>query len=115
MRIKAAGTVTLNGTLSANGANQTGAGSGGGIYVTCKRFDGMGGTLSANGGASIFGGGGGGGGGGRIALLRETDGSSSLTTAVNGGAAGGDGVVGDVGTVVLAIISPPAGTLMIVR
>ncbi|MCL1857191.1 MAG: hypothetical protein FWF84_06100, partial [Kiritimatiellaeota bacterium] len=58
VRIDAAGTVTVNGSLVANGQDtgaqsQWGAGSGGGIYVTCTRFTGTG-WLRANGGADIL-------------------------------------------------------------
>jgi hypothetical protein len=60
-----ADTVTLNGTLTANGRSGQAGGSGGGILVDCRRFSGAG-ALSANGGnGSDYSGGGG---GGRIAV-----------------------------------------------
>lgn len=68
-----AGTVTINGTISANGdfgkASRGGSGSGGGIYINCRVLAGTTGIVRANGGST---GGtyyGGGGGGGRIAVL----------------------------------------------
>jgi hypothetical protein len=78
VRIEADGLVTVNGTVTANGANAVrpgnmggGGGSGGGIYITCASFEGSAsGILRANGGNGIMGNGagGGGGGGGRIAV-----------------------------------------------
>ena len=73
VRIEAAGTATVNGTINADGtatsgANQPGGGSGGAIYINCASFAGTNGLLTAKGGNS---GGtlGGGGGGGRIAVV----------------------------------------------
>ena len=70
VRIQASGTVTIDGTVTANGAqpaNWGGGGAGGGIYISCATFGGSStGLLSATGGA--HGGSSGGGGGGRIAL-----------------------------------------------
>ena len=70
IRIEAAGMVTVNGTLTANGGSVTdaGGGAGGGIYIACDVFAGTGGVVRANGGASGSTHGGGGG-GGRIAVL----------------------------------------------
>ena len=79
IRIEASGTVTLDGTLSANGGSDNyagsnvagGGGSGGGIYVLCTAFSGGGsGILRANGadGDTYSAYTGGGGGGGRIAI-----------------------------------------------
>jgi hypothetical protein len=75
VRIEApGGTVTINGTISANGKNGTldgGGGSGGSIYITCDAFaDSTNGLLRAHGGGSAAGGGGGG--GGRIAVQYAT-------------------------------------------
>jgi PKD repeat protein len=76
VRIEADGKVTVNGTVTANGANAVrpgnmggGGGAGGGIYITCSSFSGTG-ILRANGGNGIMGNGagGGGGGGGRLAV-----------------------------------------------
>lgn len=63
--LEARGTVLLDGTLSANGADAlyySGGGSGGGIFVCSQRFSG-GGTLRANGGSGANERGGNGGGG----------------------------------------------------
>jgi hypothetical protein len=75
VRIEAAGKVTINGAITADGNGSphptAGGGSGGSIFITCGTVAG-GGTISANGGAS--GGeshGGGAGAGGRIALVYD--------------------------------------------
>ena len=80
IRIEAdAGTVTVNGTLSANGGNATeahaGGGSGGSIHITCRTFTGTAaGLVSAQGGRRGEGdvADGGAGGGGRIAIIYQT-------------------------------------------
>ncbi len=71
----AGGRVTINGTVTANGATAStgfgygGGGAGGGIYISCATFSGSStGLLSAAGGDSGSGKYGGGGGGGRIAV-----------------------------------------------
>ncbi len=65
--IEAAGAVTVNGSISANGTNVSelgGGGSGGSVYLQCGTFGGTAnGQISASGGNS-----GNGGGGGRIAI-----------------------------------------------
>ena len=76
IRIETPGTAHIDGLLSANGGNayRGGGGSGGGIYIHCRRF--AGGTsalLSANGGDYTYATApelAGGGGGGRIAIWR---------------------------------------------
>jgi hypothetical protein len=75
VRIEAAGKVTLNGAITADGNgshSRAGGGSGGSVFITCNAVAG-GGTLSAN-GAAINGenGEGGAGAGGRIALAYDT-------------------------------------------
>ena len=73
IRIQASGTVTINGSLKANGRRGAspsggytgGGGAGGGIFVNCSRYSGSG-AMQANGGTSATPGGGGG--GGRIAV-----------------------------------------------
>ncbi|MBU4497566.1 MAG: hypothetical protein KKG09_06150 [Verrucomicrobia bacterium] len=73
IRIDASGTITNNGTISANGGNGggtwAGGGSGGGIYLTCKTLSGTNSVFSVHGGnvSVSYGTYGGGGGGGRIA------------------------------------------------
>jgi len=93
----------LNGTLSANGGAPSGyeaAGSGGGIYVRCKRFNGTAtGWMQANGGNG--GSESGGGGGGRIAVWSQfLDWPFTNNVAVNPGTAvGGYIPVATLGTV----------------
>ena len=98
------GTVTVNGTISANGSapspinRQGGGGSGGSIYIVCSQLTG-GGLISADGGA----GGnradwesGGGGGGGRIKLDYSAS-SFTGTVSVAGGSGGTGASVGEAG------------------
>ena len=77
IRIQAAGTVTVNGALRADGGDAGywggsagGGGSGGGISIVCRILAGTNGVVSADGGGS--GELGGAGGGGRIALFFDT-------------------------------------------
>ncbi|MDD5706583.1 MAG: hypothetical protein PHR35_11705 [Kiritimatiellae bacterium] len=122
IRIEADATVNLNGTLTANGQDQTltgsdseGGGSGGSIYVRCHRFAGTtaGAVLSANGGSgsaddtrSAAGG------GGRIAVWRVYDCHAGTAPRANGGTCLA-GAAGD-GTVVWGWL-PPAGTVMLLK
>jgi hypothetical protein len=102
IRILAAGTVTINGTITANGAGgsvKAGGGSGGGICIRCLRLTGAG-NIRANGG-NPSNTDGGGGGGGRIALYIITApyylGTIAFTPTVAGGTAttypGGAGTI----------------------
>jgi len=72
VRIEATGTVTINGSIMANGSNTTaygyGGGAGGSVYITCNTFGGTtNGVINVNGGNTdpTYSGGGG---GGRIAV-----------------------------------------------
>ncbi len=105
VRIEAEGTVTVNGTVSANGGfgnkNRGAGGSGGAIYITCRTMIGSG-TVSANGGdAHEFNGGG----GGRIAISVNADAQQSegvpdiLFTLFGGLSPNANGTSGDIGTV----------------
>lgn len=84
VRIQAdGGTVTINGTISANGgagvnisSGGSGAGSGGGIYISCNTFAANNGMIRANGGAA--GGWGGAGGAGRVAIVCSSATQSGL-------------------------------------
>ncbi len=101
IRIEASGTVTLNGTLTANGGdhnNRSGGASGGGIYIKCATFSGSNGVMSAIGGSNTSTYAVAGGSGGRIAVLSKYQ-FWSGTTNVVGGTAGGGGAAGDTGTV----------------
>lgn len=69
--------VTVNGAISVNARtptlSQSGGGSGGSIYITCRTFRSTTGVLRANGSkAQEDGGNGGGGAGGRIAIVYDT-------------------------------------------
>jgi hypothetical protein len=113
IRVVAGGTVALDGTLSANGQNGPGwgssGGSGGGIYVTCRRLEGAG-TLAANGGNG-YNTSGSGGGGGRIAVWYSYGDHAPLNASVTAGAVG---PAGDVGTIVWGHI-PGGGTVIFLR
>jgi hypothetical protein len=85
--IEARGSVTVDGTITANGANvqsYAGAGSGGGIFIRAARFaGGTLGTLRANGGA--YGSqAGGAGGGGRIAVWHGAIGREEAARLLSG-------------------------------
>ena len=97
LKITVTGTLTLNGRISANGADAFGQGSGGGsggsVWLTAGTFTGTG-TISADGGAGDFPDGGGGG-GGRIAI---DYGTNQFTGAIS--VFGGEGFVnGGAGTI----------------
>ena len=95
VRIAAAGTVNLHGTITADGYPLPGGatdwacgGSGGGIYITCDTLGVAAGLLSADGGSGWGGYGGlGGGGGGRVALISVADNFAGTITvdALTGG------------------------------
>ncbi len=81
--------VTLDGTITANGLDaqktEAGAGSGGGVYISCQVLAGNGGLIRANGGKGGTSGGGAGG-GGRIALhYEELGGSPAIRLQANRG------------------------------
>jgi hypothetical protein len=86
IRLVVAGTVELNGLISASGAtgwqDDAGGGSGGSIWISTRRFTGDG-TLAAIGGDGDFFGGGGGG-GGRIAIYSPSNTFSGFISAVGG-------------------------------
>ena len=145
LRIVAAGSVTVNGALSADGedgeipGSGAGGGSGGAIFVDCGTFSGSG-ALTADGNA-IANTDSGGGGGGRIAVwINASDADRAVilaggipskatvgpthfdfsgTTSVTNGV--GWGVVNDPpngatpGTVVFIFIPPPEGTVVTVK
>ena len=106
-------TLTVDGSITANGLNgapdNSGGGSGGSVFLSALAFEGKG-SLSANGGNGEWFDGGGGS-GGRIAVYRTADlFSGALSVAGGGGSARAeDGTVykGSVAGVVW--LSPPAG------
>ncbi len=103
LKINLSGTMTVNGTFSADGnspgsnATERGGGSGGSLWINGGALAGSG-TIRANGGSGAVGAGGGGGGGGRIALGVTSNTFSGLYQ-VSGGARGTSGHAGYAGTI----------------
>ncbi|MCW5551443.1 MAG: hypothetical protein KIS67_04670 [Verrucomicrobiae bacterium] len=111
VRLVVGGTLRIDGSITANGANATnsraGGGSGGSVWLSAQTISGTG-SLSANGGAGepIHGGGGG---GGRIATYFTTNSFSGTTTAQ----AGTGFVTGGAGTIYTRNLSQPVGHLLV--
>jgi hypothetical protein len=105
IRLEVAGTLTVNGAITANGKaaifQNTGGGAGGSIWLDAGAINGNG-AISANGGPGEPGAGGGGG-GGRIALYFITNNFTGVTSA--SGAAGDS--PGQNGTIVATNLSAP--------
>ncbi len=82
VRIVAAGTVTVNGQILANGtysgSSHSGGGSGGGVYIACQVFAGTGGVIQAIGGNSGSDGDGAPGAGGRIAVKYDVTAQNAM-------------------------------------
>ena len=108
VRIEAAGTVSVNGLISANGEDgsvtSVGGGSGGGVYIVCRNLSGDFGAITVNGGkgdASFAACGGGA--GGRIAVIytNAVDQTSlpGLTFAAGYGLGGAAPYNGELGTI----------------
>jgi hypothetical protein len=101
VRVEAGGTVTMAGSITANGTGTAagGGGSGGGVYIRCRTTAGAG-SISANGGPGLNNSGfiAGNGGGGRVALADWIQDTFSGVIAVNPGS--GSGTAGKAGTVV---------------
>ncbi len=118
----ASGTVTINGTLSANGNNgigvaNYGAGGGGGggsVWIVCDKLDG-GGLLAAKGGTGVSGfTAGGGGAGGRMALSYTTSTFTGTVSVASGtGGAAGDRPAGQAGYP--GTLSQPGGGDFVVK
>lgn len=119
VQIRATETVDVQGTFTANGGTGTsgdsGAASGGAIYIQCATFIGhSNGVLRANGGAGSVTKGAGGG-GGRIAVWRVQDRSTSdIASTVDGGGAVASAQYGENGTIVWGWLPPP-GTVLSIR
>lgn len=114
VRVQASGDVTLHGTISANGLKdpeapgwRSGGGSGGGIYVTCRRLLGSSGLLEAKGGGPTYGEGGGGG-GGRVAVWASRYGFPGTLTALFGTSGYAVTLNGATGTVVRGYLPEPS-------
>ena len=114
----------INGAMNVNGGtvggdvSDAGAGSGGGIYLSCRTLQGTNGNLRANGGSAAASNGGYGGGGGRIAVWSTFDLSSTQTWTIT--ASPGPGKVsvapardGGTGTVFWGFLPIPEPGLMI--
>jgi hypothetical protein len=111
-------TVDLEGLISANGGAAilhgfSASGSGGGIYIACKKFAG-------NGSLTVIGGGapgwvGGVGGGGRIAVWRRSHTFTGTASAVNGDNGSGNGMGGAEPGTIFWGSSRSTGTLIYVR
>jgi len=100
LQLTVAGTLQVDGTLTANGGNGSGVagggGAGGSIYVNAGALAGSGGiTVNGGNGAGSFGGGGG---GGRIVIVAGTDLFTGNLAATGGGGAN----YGGAGTIYLA-------------
>jgi hypothetical protein len=118
IRFTVAGTLLLNGTISANGVSFTpghgGCGSGGSIWLTTGTLQGSG-SISANGGTGRSDCDGGGGGGGRIALYYGTNVSFDLAQqlSASGGGPFTCSTFGQTGTVYIATTTlPPSLTVL---
>ncbi len=103
--MRVAGTLTVNGHISADGnaalVEGAGGGAGGSIWVTTRAIDGFG-SITANGGQGEANGGGGGG-GGRIAIYSRTNSFVGATSAAGGAGAN----PGQDGTLLITNISAP--------
>ena len=102
IRLSVTNRVLLNGSITANGIsapaiNYCGGGSGGGIFILCRQFDGYGALNASGGRGGNFSSGGGG--GGRIAVWSAMQGFSG-TIAVTGGVGTAADRYGQTGTVV---------------
>ncbi len=134
VQLRALDTVTIMGTITANGwcgdnalnkasgtaAGYGGGGSGGAIYISCRTFIGTAsGMLRANGGNGNWAAAssGGGGGGGRIAVWRIFDKSTgAISNSVSGGlwfnTTGKTTNAAGTGTIVWGWLMPPSGTVV---
>ena len=103
LRIESSGTVTVDGTVSANGlngGNNSGGGAGGGVYIACDVFAGNGGTVRADGGDTASSAGNGG--GGRISVAYDPglqSGAAGVDVTFSADAGSGGAYVADLGTV----------------
>lgn len=108
--------IRLDGTISAKGqlASRGGAGSGGGVYIHCRRFDGTAtGLVNVDGGNYTDGRDtAGGGGGGRIVIWSIRNDYTGATSALGGSAPNGE--PGQPGSVYFGYLPAP-GTLILVR
>jgi YD repeat-containing protein len=108
IHLMVAGTLTLNGQITANGTNGTcahaGGGSGGSIYIQTDTLSGSG-SMHADGGAGVNVGGGGA--GGRIAVYYSTS-SATVQYSVLGGTGA---LAGGEGTTYFGVVDPTLSTI----
>jgi hypothetical protein len=116
IRLTVGGTLTLNGSLSAEGnaglQDDAGGGSGGSVWLTAGALAGSGSIMADGGAGELYGGGGGG--GGRIAIHTPFNGFGGLVS-VAGGAGASSGQTGSVfydadPAAPQVVSSTPAGT-----
>lgn len=122
IQLMVSGTLTVSGSISANGGTGIytgsytggGGGSGGSVYIITNALAGAG-TIRANGGGgSVGGGNGGNGGGGRLAILYNTQGDFVLSNITASKGTGGNGTAVNGTTYVLnRTVDDGAGTLTI--
>lgn len=113
IKLNVVGTLTVNGTISANagnatcGPNKPGGGAGGSVYLIAGTIAGSTGSIRVNGGAAL--GTGGGGAGGRIAIYATTNNYSGAKSAYGGSGAG----YGGAGTIYTKIASQSNGDILV--
>jgi hypothetical protein len=119
VRLEVRNQAVVNGTLNANGQDAqayAAGGSGGGIYLSCRKLSGSGSLLARGGAGGAHANGGGGGGGGRIAVWRVMDASpQSIVRDATKGTAVQPTRLGDNGTVVMDFLHDPRGAVIVVR
>lgn len=99
VKIKVDNDFNLSGSITANGSDGCGGGSGGSVWIDAKNVTGSGGSISSQGGGSTTGNCGGGS-GGRVAVYYQTTNYPGGITGINYLISGGDAVVdGAAGTV----------------
>jgi len=111
IKLNASSTITINGTVSANGGYGTGSGAGGSVWIIGNSILGSGDIL-ANGGESAYWGAGGG--GGRVAIYYTDElASSTLQVQAYGGTPGAIDEPGGAGTLFIKKASASNGDLFV--
>ncbi|MEK9156402.1 MAG: hypothetical protein AAB360_03865, partial [Patescibacteria group bacterium] len=117
IKMAASGTLTLNGTISANGGTTTvsncGGGSGGSVYISAANLSGSGSITADGGSGSTSNAAGGGGGRIAVALTSGTTFGTVSMTAYGGTETGTFLTTGGAGTVVKKIPSQTYGELIV--
>jgi hypothetical protein len=115
IRVAVARTVVNNGTLTANGqavGNDQGAGAGGGIFIQCRRWEGVATAVTSARGGNAGASNGRSGGGGRIAIWRVEDAYFGSYDVTNGTGQSGVTPSATPGTLVFSNLTV-AGTYML--